>query len=91
MKAKIAVLAGDGVGREIVPEAVKVLKIIAEKYGHSFEFVAADIGGQAIDKVGVPLPKAFMRPAQATSRGRRSSGGTGLPPPSRTSRNHTGL
>ena len=57
MKAKIAVLAGDGVGREIVPEAVKVLKIIAEKYGHSFEFVAADIGGQAIDKVGVPLPK----------------------------------
>jgi 3-isopropylmalate dehydrogenase len=57
VKAKIAVLAGDGVGREIVPEAVKVLKVIAEKYGHSFEFVAADIGGQAIDKVGVPLPK----------------------------------
>ncbi|HEU5408603.1 MAG TPA: 3-isopropylmalate dehydrogenase, partial [Nitrospira sp.] len=57
MKAKIAVLAGDGVGREIVPEAVKVLKVIAEKYGHSFEFVAADIGGQAIDKAGVPLPK----------------------------------
>ena len=57
MKAKIAVLAGDGVGREIVPEAVKVLKAVAEKYGHSFEFVAADIGGQAIDKVGVPLPK----------------------------------
>ncbi len=56
MKAKIAVLAGDGVGREIVPEAVKVLKVIAEKYGHAFEFVAADIGGQAIDKVGVPLP-----------------------------------
>ncbi len=57
MKAKIAVLAGDGVGREIVPEAVKVLKVIAKKYGHSFEFVTADIGGQAIDKFGVPLPK----------------------------------
>ncbi|MGZ8365079.1 MAG: 3-isopropylmalate dehydrogenase [Nitrospira sp.] len=57
MKAKIAVLAGDGVGREIVPEAVKVLKVIAEKYGHSFEFTSADIGGQAIDKFGVPLPK----------------------------------
>lgn len=56
MKAKIAVLAGDGVGREIVPEAVKVLKSIGEKYHHSFEFTAADIGGQAIDKVGVPLP-----------------------------------
>ena len=56
MKAKIAVLAGDGVGREIVPEAVKVLKVIAEKYGHAFEFAMADIGGQAIDKFGVPLP-----------------------------------
>lgn len=56
MKAKIAVLAGDGVGREIVPEAVKVLKVVAEKYGHSFEFTPGDIGGQAIDKVGVPLP-----------------------------------
>lgn len=56
MKAKIAVLAGDGVGREIVPEAVKILKAIGDVYGHSFEFVSADIGGQAIDKVGVPLP-----------------------------------
>jgi 3-isopropylmalate dehydrogenase len=57
VKAKIAVLAGDGVGREIVPEAVKVLKVIAERYGHVLEFAAADIGGQAIDKLGVPLPK----------------------------------
>lgn len=56
MKAKIAVLAGDGVGREIVPEAVKVLKVIAGKYGHTFEFATADIGGQALDKFGVPLP-----------------------------------
>ena len=57
MKAKIAVLAGDGVGREIVPEAVKVLKVVGEKFEHSFEFVNGDIGGQAIDKVGVPLPQ----------------------------------
>ncbi|MGQ0666932.1 MAG: 3-isopropylmalate dehydrogenase [Nitrospiraceae bacterium] len=57
MNAKIAVLAGDGVGREIVPEAVKVLKAIGEKYHHSFQFVPADIGGQALDKVGVPLPQ----------------------------------
>lgn len=60
MKAKIAVLAGDGVGREIVPEAVKVLKAVAQKYHHAFEFVAADIGGQAIDKVGVPLPQETL-------------------------------
>ena len=57
MKAKIAVLNGDGVGREIVPEAVKVLKVVAEKFGHSFEFATGDVGGQAIDKVGVPLPQ----------------------------------
>ena len=57
MKAKIAVLAGDGVGREIVPEAIKVLKVVAEKFGHTFEFLPGDIGGQAIDKVGVPLPQ----------------------------------
>jgi 3-isopropylmalate dehydrogenase len=57
VKAKIAVLAGDGVGREIVPEAVKVLKVVGEKFGHSFEFANGDIGGQAIDKVGVPLPQ----------------------------------
>lgn len=56
MNAKIAVLAGDGVGREIVPEAVKILKAIGHKYHHSFEFTPADIGGHAIDKVGVPLP-----------------------------------
>lgn len=56
MKAKIAVLAGDGVGREIVPEAVKVLKVVSGKYGHTFEFATADIGGQALDKFGVPLP-----------------------------------
>jgi 3-isopropylmalate dehydrogenase len=60
VKAKIAVLAGDGVGREIMPEAVKVLQAIGEKYQHSFEFVSADIGGQAIDKVGVPLPQETL-------------------------------
>jgi 3-isopropylmalate dehydrogenase len=57
VKAKIAVLAGDGVGREIVPEAVKILKVVAEKFGHTFQFVPGDVGGQAIDKVGVPLPQ----------------------------------
>jgi len=60
VKAKIAVLAGDGVGREIVPEAIKVLQAIGDKYQHTFEFVSADIGGQAIDKVGVPLPQETL-------------------------------
>jgi len=60
VKAKIAVLAGDGVGREIVPEAVKVLKAVAEKFEHTFEFLSGDVGGQAIDKVGVPLPQETL-------------------------------
>ncbi|MGH7217017.1 MAG: 3-isopropylmalate dehydrogenase [Nitrospiraceae bacterium] len=60
MNAKIAVLAGDGVGREIIPEAVKVLKAVAEKFHHTFEFLSGDVGGQAIDKMGVPLPQETL-------------------------------
>lgn len=64
MKARIAVLAGDGVGREVVPEAVKVLKAVGEKFGHTFEFASADVGGQAIDKIGVPLPQETLTVAK---------------------------
>ncbi|MGH7261159.1 MAG: 3-isopropylmalate dehydrogenase [Nitrospiraceae bacterium] len=56
MKATIAVLAGDGVGQEIVPEAVKVLKAVGERFHHTFEFTEASVGGRAIDQTGVPLP-----------------------------------
>ena len=60
MKATIAVLAGDGVGREVVPEAVKLLKAVGERFGHVFEFVSGYVGGQAIDKIGVPLPQETL-------------------------------
>ena len=60
MKARIAVLAGDGVGQEIVPEAVKLLKAVGERFHHAFEFVTGDVGGHAIDKVGVPLPQETL-------------------------------
>lgn len=56
MQAKIAVLAGDGVGQEIVPEAVRILKAVAAQFGHRFEFLPGLVGGQAIDATGVPLP-----------------------------------
>ena len=56
MKATIAVLTGDGVGQEIVPEAIRVLNAIGKKFDHNFEFISAKVGGQAIDAVGVPLP-----------------------------------
>ncbi len=57
MKAVIAVLPGDGIGQEIVPQAVHALQVIGERFGHTFEFHQADVGGAAIDKVGVPLPE----------------------------------
>lgn len=49
-------MPGDGIGVEIVPEAIKTLEAIGKKYGHSFDFQDALIGGAAIDAVGVPLP-----------------------------------
>ena len=60
MKAKVAVLAGDGVGKEIMPEAVRVLKAVAERFNHAFEFTNGDVGGHAIDKHGVPLPQETL-------------------------------
>jgi 3-isopropylmalate dehydrogenase len=52
---KIAVLPGDGIGLEIVPQAVKVLKAL-ERPGLAFEFSEAPVGGTAIDLAGKPLP-----------------------------------
>jgi 3-isopropylmalate dehydrogenase len=60
VKAQIAVLAGDGVGREIIPEAVKLLKAISARFHHTFDFVPGDVGGHAIEKVGVPLPQGTL-------------------------------
>ncbi len=55
MNKKITVLKGDGIGPEIVDEALKVLDKIGEKYGHTFEKDFVDIGGASIDKFGVPI------------------------------------
>lgn len=57
---KIAVLPGDGIGVEIVPEAVKALKAIGEKFGHKFEFTEALVGGAAYDEKGHPLPEETL-------------------------------
>lgn len=53
---KIALLPGDGIGQEIVPQAVRVLEQVARKFGLELEFKEALIGGAAIDAVGHPLP-----------------------------------
>ncbi|MDO4481554.1 MAG: 3-isopropylmalate dehydrogenase [Bacillota bacterium] len=57
MKYNIAVIKGDGIGPEIVTEAVKVLDAIGEKYGHEFVYTEALAGGCAIDACGIPLPQ----------------------------------
>ncbi|OIQ10560.1 3-isopropylmalate dehydrogenase [Neomoorella thermoacetica] len=53
---KIAVLPGDGIGPEIVPEAVKVLEAVSRRVGIEFQFTEALVGGAAIDAVGIALP-----------------------------------
>ncbi|MEN6326661.1 MAG: 3-isopropylmalate dehydrogenase [Syntrophomonas sp.] len=57
---KIAVLPGDGIGVEIVPEAIKALNAISERFGHQFEYQEALIGGAAYDVEGNPLPPATL-------------------------------
>ena len=61
MNKKITVLPGDGIGPEIVAEAVKVLDKIAEKFNHSFDYTYVDIGGCSIDKFGVPITDEGMK------------------------------
>ena len=56
MHKTIAVLAGDGIGPEIITEAIKVLQAVAEKYHHSFTYEHALMGAVAIDETGNPLP-----------------------------------
>ena len=61
MKLNIAVLPGDGIGPEIIAQAVKVLEAIAQKFHHNFIFTNALVGGCAIDKTGEPLPNETIK------------------------------
>jgi len=58
---RIAVLAGDGVGQEVTPEAVRVLQTVGKGAGLAFEFEPGLVGGAAIDATGTPLPEATLR------------------------------
>ena len=60
MEKQIAVIRGDGIGPEIVEQALRVLDAVAEKYGHTFRYVEADMGGVAIDRWGEALPAAEL-------------------------------
>ena len=67
MKARITVLGGDGIGPEVTAQAVRVLKAVAAKFGHHFEFTPALIGGAAIDATGTALPPATVEACRSSS------------------------
>jgi len=56
MKAHIAILAGDGIGPEVTAEAVRILRAVAEKFGHAFILDELPFGGTAIDEFNDGLP-----------------------------------
>lgn len=56
MDLKIALLAGDGIGPEVIDQAVKVCNAVAEKFNHNIEWRPALTGAAAIDEVGEPYP-----------------------------------
>ena len=66
MKFKITLLPGDGIGPEVVAEAVRVLETIASKYKHSFDFQERLMGGCSIDKYGSSLTDETLADCQAS-------------------------
>jgi len=61
MKFAIAVLPGDGIGPEVMTQALKVLQMVGEKFGHSFDFHDGLIGGVAIDTLGTALADETLK------------------------------
>jgi 3-isopropylmalate dehydrogenase len=61
---KITVLAGDGIGKEVTQWGVKVLEVVAQKFGHHFQFEEALIGHTAIEATGNPLPDETLEKCQ---------------------------
>ena len=57
MNVNIALLAGDGIGPEIIAQAVKALNCVARKYAHNFTYREALVGACAIDATGDPYPE----------------------------------
>ena len=60
MNKRIAVLPGDGIGPEVTNQSIKVLDVIAARFGHSFDYHFAVVGAIAIDQTDNPLPDATI-------------------------------
>lgn len=63
---KLAVLDGDGIGPEVVQQAIKVLNAVGQKYGHEFVYNYAAVGATAIDQTGEPLPDETLELCKAS-------------------------
>lgn len=63
---KITVLPGDGIGPEVIGQAIRVLDAVAKKYGHQFQYHYGLIGAEAIDTTGEPLPKETIAACRAS-------------------------
>ena len=66
MNKTIAVIRGDGIGPEIVNETIGILDAVAAKFGHTFTYEDAPMGGNAIDAFGVPLPDSSLATCMAS-------------------------
>jgi 3-isopropylmalate dehydrogenase len=65
MKARIAVLGGDGIGPEVMAEGLRCLEAIGSSFGHEFALTQLPFGGAAIDACGDPLPPGTLQPCLA--------------------------
>ena len=65
MNYKIALIRGDGIGPEVVGEAVKMMEAVGNKFGHTFTFVDVMMGGCAIDAVGKSYPDGTAEACKA--------------------------
>jgi 3-isopropylmalate dehydrogenase len=65
MKARIAVLPGDGIGPEVIAAGLHCLRAVADRFGHELELTELPFGGAAIDAHGDPLPPATLAACRA--------------------------
>ena len=61
MKARIAILAGDGIGPEVIAEAIRIIRAVGQKFGHDFTLDELPFGGVAIDEFNDGLPEHTLK------------------------------
>ncbi len=61
MQKNIAVILGDGIGPEVTQQSIKILDVLAQQFGHTFNYSYGLMGADAIDKTGNPLPDETIK------------------------------